>query len=131
MKKVLIIEDNADLRILYKQKFINENFSVDETADASKALQLLRHNLYDVIITDLLFPSMDGLQLIRNIKAKDSKNIKTPIIVITNLDHGDKTKNALKAGAAVCLFKAKHTASSLFAEVNNFLNSNLADPSVK
>lgn len=73
MRKVLVVDDDADLRALYKQSLVNDNFVVDEVADVTTALELISQRHYSAIITDLLFPAMDGIHLIKKARLKDSK----------------------------------------------------------
>ncbi|OGM11884.1 hypothetical protein A2Z22_01475 [Candidatus Woesebacteria bacterium RBG_16_34_12] len=121
MRKILIVDDDDDLRKLYTQTFLDSKYDVDEATSVNNALDLLGKNSYDIIITDILFPGMDGVYIIKKARSQDSLNINTPIIILTNLDYGEKTKQALKEGANECLFKTKHTAKSIFKEVESIL----------
>jgi len=123
MKKILIIEDEADIRNLYKQVFLNSSYEVEDVDNCPDAIKLLREKTFDVILLDLLFTNQtDGFVVLREARLENSPNTKTPIIVITNLDQDEKIKKALKEGANKCLFKAEHTPRSVFEEVDTFLN---------
>ncbi len=80
MKKVLIVEDDPQiselLRITLKEIF----FEGKIINDGLEALKELEKNEYDLILLDLMIPSMDGVELCRAIRAK---NILTPVIMIT------------------------------------------------
>jgi DNA-binding response OmpR family regulator len=123
MKKILIIEDDSYLREMYKIVFSNHGFVVEDEGNENKALKLVKNKTYDVILLDLLFPSGDGLELIKVIRSKDSLNKDASVVVITNLDQGEKTKKALSLGADKCLFKVGHTPKSVMEEVVTLLDS--------
>ena len=122
MKKIIIIEDDSSLRELYKIVFKSANYDVDEEADSDSALNKLKTKKYDVILLDLLFTTSDGILTIKEIRKSDSINEKTPVIIITNLDHGELTKKALEEGADKILFKASHTPKEIYEEVNALLS---------
>ena len=122
MKKIIIIEDDSSLRELYKIVFKSANYDVDEEADSHSALNKLKTKKYDVILLDLLFTTSDGILTIKDIRKSDSINEKTPVIIITNLDHGELTKKALEEGADKILFKASHTPKEIYEEVNALLS---------
>jgi DNA-binding response OmpR family regulator len=124
MKKILIVEDDESLRQMYKQVFVNSGYAVDEAVDPNKSLELLKENSYNVILLDLLFPSMDGVDVVRTIKSDVTKNSTTPIIILTNLTHDKKIKKVMQLGAYKCLFKAEHTPKTIFKEVDAIIKDN-------
>ena len=121
-RRILILDDDADLLKMYKLVFENSGFTVDDVQNSSNFMNLLQENHYDIILMDLLFPSGDNLQLIRNIRTFGSQNISVPIVVMTNLDSGDQTKKALEYGANGCLFKSALTPHNLASEVMKIIN---------
>lgn len=120
MKKIIIIEDDSDIRQMYAQLLRDAHFEVDESADG-RSQELLADKEYDVILLDLVFPNQDGLEILRKIKTKGSTNFDTPVIILTNLDKGEKTKEAMKLGADLCLVKVYHTPRQVFKEVLKYL----------
>ncbi|MGD8744351.1 MAG: response regulator [Candidatus Woesebacteria bacterium] len=109
MKKALIVDDDNDLLKLYDQSFKNASFDVDIITNLAEADELIKTKVYDIIVLDLVFPNSDALPTIRLIRSQNSQNANTPIIILTNLDFGEKTKEALKLGANECMFKVKQT----------------------
>jgi len=118
-KSVLIVDDDNDFVNLYEQAFLNASYSVDYSLTIASAEKLIQKNKYDVILLDILFPNADGISTIQHIRSKKSPNHETPIIVLTNLDFGEKTKKALKFGANECLLKANHTPQTVLAVVES------------
>lgn len=122
-KKLLIVDDDTDLLKLYVQIFSQGSFEVQSAQDINSAQKLIKENKYDVILLDLMFPQGDNLPTIRLAREKENSNHSTPIILLTNLDAGEKTKKALEYGANECLFKANYTPRQLFTEVSKILAS--------
>ena len=123
MKSVLIVDDDSDLLKLYKQAFLSASFSVDCSLTIPKAEKLVKKKKYDVILLDILFPNANIFSTIRLIRSKNSPNTETPIIILTNLDFGEKTKKALKYGANECLFKVNQTPSTIFKTAIRLVSS--------
>ena len=79
---VLVVEDTADTRRLLQFLLTEAGYDVRLAADGAAALRLLLHLRPDVIITDLKLPEVEGLELIRQIRAKGAL-AHTPIVAIT------------------------------------------------
>jgi DNA-binding response OmpR family regulator len=80
-KILLIIEDNTDIRVYIKDSFTDE-FNVFEAPDGEKGLELAFKHIPDIIITDIMMPGIDGLEVCRRLK----ENLKTchiPVVMLT------------------------------------------------
>ncbi|MCG8700004.1 MAG: response regulator [Bacteroidales bacterium] len=82
MKKVLVVDDNIIDRKLISQRISNEfpQVSVKEATDGLHALKMLEEHDFDLIITDLVMPKMEGIELIQHI---NSLNSMVPIIAVS------------------------------------------------
>jgi len=67
MKKLLIVEDEEALCLLYKEELSQEGYEVTTVYDAEKALEALNRERFDLIITDIRMPGRDGVELITQI----------------------------------------------------------------
>lgn len=128
MKKILIVDDDSDLLKLYKQAFINALFIVDSAQTIREADHLILNKKYDLILLDLLFPSSDTLPTIRLIRGKNSPNAATPILVLTNLESGEKTNKALEYGANECMFKVTQTPKAITEAAMKLIGNNHSQP---
>jgi len=95
-KSILIVEDEETLRESIKRIFTKEGFAVDGAESAEKALSLLETNVYDVIISDIILPGMDGIEMLGKVREQIPDQI---FIVVTAYASLDTSVKALRAGA--------------------------------
>jgi YesN/AraC family two-component response regulator len=75
MKKILLVDDNVMMRRLIMNLFRNENLEIDEASDGREGLDKISAKLYDLVITDIIMPGMEGIEMIREAK-KHHPNLK-------------------------------------------------------
>ncbi|MGB4704397.1 MAG: response regulator [Candidatus Saccharicenans sp.] len=80
MKRILLVEDDRNLSLLYQEELSREGYEVSTAFDADSALELMRTKSFDLIITDIRMPGKDGIELISSIMGM-RKDI--PIIINT------------------------------------------------
>jgi len=68
MNKVLIVDDNQIMRKLISGLLINIGIEPEEASNGEECLEILNHNAFDLVITDIVMPKMEGIELIRRIK---------------------------------------------------------------
>ncbi len=108
-KKILIIEDEKDLKFLLRQALEEEGYQVTEVMDGEEGLEQLKGGLNpDLILLDLLLPGMDGYEFLTRVKAS-SNFASIPVIVISNLGQEEEIQKALDLGATDYLIKANFT----------------------
>jgi len=66
-KKILLVEDEENLRLLYQEELDKEGYEVTAAGDADEALAALREGRFDLVITDIRMPGKDGIELITHI----------------------------------------------------------------
>ncbi|MGZ5489884.1 MAG: response regulator [Nitrososphaeraceae archaeon] len=71
VKRILLVDDEADIIFTMKDILEEEGFKVDTFNDPTIALESYRSNLYDLVILDIKMPKMDGFQLYSKLKEKD------------------------------------------------------------
>ncbi len=67
MKRLLIVEDEEVLALLYKEELEREGYEVIAVGDADAALRALREGTFDLVVTDIRMPGRDGIELITQI----------------------------------------------------------------
>jgi DNA-binding NtrC family response regulator len=95
-KSILIVEDEETLRESIRRIFAKEGYVVDGAESAEKALSLLETSVYDVIISDIILPGMDGIEMLTQIREQIPDQI---FIVVTAYASLDTSVKALRAGA--------------------------------
>lgn len=119
--KVLIVEDNAELRVYMYNNLVNR-FEVKDAANGREALQLMSESwMPDMIVTDLMMPEMDGIELINHIR-NDFSTSHIPIIMFTAKHESDTHLKAMKYGADGYMAKP-FTMELLVARIDNLLDS--------
>ncbi len=79
MKKILIVDDEFEMRQLLKIYLRQDNYQVDEAENGQEAYEKMKKNDYDLMILDVMMPIMDGWQTIEQVR----KNSDIPIIMLT------------------------------------------------
>lgn len=100
MRKVLIVEDDGEIRSLLSN-FLSENdFEVDEAKDGKVASDLISNEKYDIILMDMMLPFKSGDVLIRELRdSKDKSKSVTPVIVLSAKTMKDTRLEVLRMGA--------------------------------
>lgn len=83
MKKLLIVDDEKNLRMLYKTEFEVEGYLVDSAPDAQQALSMFERERYDLVILDIRMPGMDGVEALGKFLGRDNK---IPVIINSAYD---------------------------------------------
>ena len=97
--KLLLVEDTPYLRYAFGRLLRFKGFEVVEAGDGQEALDSIESNMPELIVTDLMMPVMDGIELIRKLRA-DPRTSKIPVLAIS-ADASDRAeRNAREAGAA-------------------------------
>ncbi len=67
--KILVVEDEADIRELLRYSLNQEGFAVEEAADGAEALERIARRAPDLVMLDLMLPRMSGLEICRRLRA--------------------------------------------------------------
>ena len=67
MFKILIAEDDLELRQLFRHVLLKNGYTVKGVSDGQEALDVLEKDYYDLIISDIMMPNMDGYELVRSL----------------------------------------------------------------
>jgi DNA-binding response OmpR family regulator len=120
--KIMLVEDDNFLRSICSQKLRKEGFDVIEAMDGVQALKEMEKINPDVILLDLVMPSMDGFEVLTKIRNHQDKKIAvTPVIILSNLGQDEEIKKALSLGANMFLVKANFTTGEIVKKVRKLL----------
>ncbi|MEX2260389.1 MAG: sigma-54 dependent transcriptional regulator [Bryobacteraceae bacterium] len=94
--KVLVIDDEADIRESLEALLDLEGYSVDLAANATEGWRLFESKAYDLVLLDLMMPDRSGMDVLHDIRDRDQE---TPVFMITAYGSVEAAVTALKAGA--------------------------------
>jgi two-component system chemotaxis response regulator CheY len=118
-KRILVVDDSESIRVLVSTILETAGFEVERAVDGKDALHVLEGNTFNLIITDLNMPMMDGISLIREVRITQHHN-RVPIIMLTTESQTSFKENARSAGATGWIVKP-FVADKLLAVINKVL----------
>jgi len=125
MKKILIIEDDLIIAHIYKNRLEKDGFEVDISADGQSGFYRIHEFFPDVLLLDLMLPKMNGLDILRKIRA-ESKFAKIPVVVFTNAYVPNMINDAFLAGASLVFNKATLTPKQIVDSLQGVLAGSIA-----
>ncbi|MFT4162080.1 response regulator [Shinella sp. NM-101] len=102
--KILTVDDSASIRLTTRVTLSNAGYTVTEAVDGLDGLNKLKEGEYDLVVTDLNMPNMDGLTMIRELR-KLPAHTGVPVIFLTTESDGELKAQAKAAGATGWLTK--------------------------
>jgi len=94
--RVLVVEDDEKIASFIKKGLQEESYSVDVTENGYEAIYMIETNHYDIVLLDLMIHGLNGMEVCKNIRAK---NIAVPIIMLTARDELKDKIKGLDSGA--------------------------------
>lgn len=118
-KTILIVEDERFISELYTRALEKAGYSVSTAGDGEQALQIATTRDFDLILLDIMLPTMNGVDLLYKMKDPGSgKPVSAKVIITTNMDQKEETKDKVEQMADGYLIKAEVTPKELVAYVN-------------
>jgi len=96
MAHLLVVDDDQGMREFLEIMLAKEGFAVTVADSGDKALALCRKNAFDLIVTDIRMPKMDGIEFLRRVK---DLNPDLPVVLITGFASAETALSAMKEGA--------------------------------
>jgi len=96
MSKILIVDDEKLMRMSVEDKLVKEGYAVTSFATATEALNVINSANFDVVITDLRLPKMDGMEFLKEIKKLSPETV---VIIMTAYGSIENAVTAMKEGA--------------------------------
>ena len=104
MKKILAVDDSASMRQMVSFTLKKAGFDVTEAKDGQEALEIAKSSQFDVVISDVNMPVMDGITLVQNLRTLPQFKF-TPILMLTTESGTDKKTEGKAAGATGWIVK--------------------------
>jgi two-component system sensor histidine kinase and response regulator WspE len=119
-KRVLVVEDSLTVRELERKLLDHEGYDVAVAVDGMDGWNALRTDTYDLLITDIDMPRMDGIELVTLVRR--DPNLKTlPVMVVSYKDREEDRQRGLDAGADYYLAKASFHDETLLQAVRDLI----------
>ena len=93
--RILLVEDEVKILDFAKEILMSNNYEVDTAVDGEEAYNLFKERKYDLVISDVMMPKVDGFQLVKLIRQNDEK---TPIILLTALSDEENEVKGFEYG---------------------------------
>lgn len=119
-KAVLIVEDELPFRQIYRDVLKGDGYRVIEAEDGEEALTLLKTELPDAILLDLILPKLSGYDLLLKLRS-DPRTHNIPVVVYSIMNDEDSIQRALKLGAKDYAIKGATPAVEVIAKVRAVL----------
>lgn len=119
-KKVLVVDDSFSTREIEKSILELEHYDVSTATDGIDGLEKLKEQRFNLIITDIHMPRMDGLTFVENLR-KDERYAQTPIIVVSSDEDEERRRSFRKSGADRFIVKSDFDRGNLIREVKELI----------
>jgi len=116
MTKILAVDDSASMRQMVTFTLKSAGFDVTDASDGDEALNIAKSQAFDVVITDVNMPNMDGISLCKELRLLPNFKF-TPILMLTTESSAEKKQAGRSAGATGWIVKPFNP-DQLLATVN-------------
>ena len=113
--KILVIDDEDIVRLSCSRSLVPEGYELKMAKNGPEGLKMLEEEAFDLVLTDLKMPNMDGIEVLGTIKTKWPK---TDVVIVTGYQTVETAVKAIKLGAFDYIEKP-FTPDSLIATVAN------------
>jgi two-component system NtrC family sensor kinase len=100
-RRILIVDDEPAIRTLF-DSFLSESYECETAASADEALAIMATRTFALVISDMMMPGRNGVELLREVKARFPE---TAVIMISGIDRPQRVRDALRLGAFDYLIK--------------------------
>lgn len=118
--RIILIEDEEQIRELYKRQLTLAGLQVDAYANGKDGLNAITQGHCDLVLLDIMLPDINGLEILKEVKNKDATKA-IPVIILTNLGQDAVIKEGFQIGAEGYILKAAYTPDQIIQEVKNVL----------
>jgi two-component system sensor histidine kinase and response regulator WspE len=119
-RRVLVVDDSLTVRELERKLLLKRGYEVAVAVDGMEGWNAVRQGGFDLVVTDVDMPRMDGIELVKLIKA-DQRLGKTPVMIVSYKDREEDRRRGLDAGADYYLTKGSFHDESLLAAVEDLI----------
>jgi two-component system sensor histidine kinase and response regulator WspE len=126
-KRVLVVDDSITVREVERKLLANRGYAVDVCVDGADAWNAVRAQDYDLVVSDVDMPRMDGIELVRRIR-DDARLRSMPIMIVSYKESEEDRMRGLEAGANAYLTKSSFHDETLVREVVDLIGEPFEEP---
>ena len=119
-RRLLVVDDSLTTRTLERSILQTAGYDVVVASDGVEALQLLRSQSIDLVVSDIEMPRLDGFALTTEIR-RDERLRQTPVVLVTSLDAPEHRERGASAGADAYIVKRAFDQGELLETVGRLL----------
>jgi DNA-binding response OmpR family regulator len=124
IKTILCIEDDRFIGEMYVRSLKKAGYNVDWVVDGNDGLVSARNKQYDAILLDIMLPERRGNEILEALRGGDVDLIpNTKVIVMTNFEQDEESRNAMQKNADAYLIKAEITPKKLVSIIKQLDNA--------
>jgi CheY-like chemotaxis protein len=112
-RNILIIEDEHFISELYVRALTKSGYNVTTEVDGARGLALAQSDKFDIILLDLMVPTMTGIEVLKHLRGAGAAPLKAKIVITTNLEQREETRADIEKQADAYLVKAEITPREL------------------
>jgi two-component system, chemotaxis family, sensor kinase CheA len=118
--RVLVADDSVTSRMLIKNILETSGYAVETATDGLEALTTLRHREFDLLVSDVEMPRMNGFELTTNVRA-DAQLNEMPVVLVTSLSSREDKERGIDAGANAYIVKSSFDQSDLLSVISKLI----------
>jgi two-component system chemotaxis sensor kinase CheA len=119
-RRVLVVDDSVTARAVTRGTLSAAGHEVHGVSDGLQAWEALREGRFDLVVSDVRMPGMDGIELTRKIRAHDALH-RIPVVLLTSRSHPEEVQRGLDAGADEYVVKGPSQRQKLLEAVGRHL----------
>ncbi|MDX1527134.1 MAG: response regulator [Gammaproteobacteria bacterium] len=119
-RSILIAEDSVTSRVLLETILEAAGYKVKAAADGLSAYTALQQEAFDLVVSDVEMPHMDGFELTQRIR-EDDRTAELPVVLVTSLSSTDDRKRGIEVGANAYIVKSEFEQSDLLRVIENLI----------
>ncbi len=121
-KAILVADDSITVREIERRLLENRGYLVEVAVDGMEAWNNLRENQYDLLVTDVDMPRMNGIELVQNLR-RDPRLRQLPVVVVSYKDQEEDRRRGMEAGANYYLTKSSFQDETFIRAITDLLGA--------
>lgn len=123
MAKILVVDDDTDIRDIYSEVLKEAGYEVDLAKDGEEGLKKILLGGFDLILLDIMMPKIDGISVLRKLKETPPGSYNGPVIMLSQLNEEKIKEVAFDLGAKGYLIKSDLTPDQVISKISEIISN--------